>query len=236
MSGPLAQRRAALGVPRAGPWPRPAPRRRAGRGGPPVARGSLYEDRAVSKPHPFSFVWRIPTGPKITDPNARQPPSSRAAHVPADGADLPRGRGPRVSPQRFGAFWCVLIPSKAQCFMMFQDVSGCFRRFQAVSGAFRVGGSWPRSRRTRACCSIRARLRAAVPRVRSHHRFKNSVTEYVSESGMKRTSGRAKQSCDRARAVPSASGGSSSPGVRPYSLAPSTLLGKARRSLGAISD
>jgi hypothetical protein len=44
------------------------------------------------------------------------------------------------------------------------------------------------------------------PRVRSHCRFRNSGAGYVSESGMKRTSGGAKRQCDRALCSPSSPG------------------------------
>ena len=40
-----------------------------------------------------------------------------------------------------------------------------------------------------------------VLRVRSHHRFRNRGTDYVSESGMKWMSGGTKRQCDRALGV-----------------------------------
>jgi hypothetical protein len=49
-----------------------------------------------------------------------------------------------------------------------------------------------------------AKLREAAraPRARSHCRFRNRGTDYVSEPGMKRTSSSTKRQCDRARRAP----------------------------------
>jgi hypothetical protein len=69
--------------------------------------------------------------------------------------------------------------------LMFLGAQKSFWTPDGGTGSRRLGGS-----------------RNSRPRVRSHCRFSNRGTEYVSESGMKWVSGSAKQECDRALSRP----------------------------------
>ena len=72
----------------------------------------------------------------------------------------------------------------------------------------RRGGRAPRRGGT-----LPARARPGAPGVRSHCRFRNRRTEYVCESGIKRTSSSTQRQCDRALRPPRR-GGAGGPGRR----------------------